>query len=205
MSCSICQSEITNINTTTTECGHTFHTSCIFEWVHLRNHNNCPMCRALVIHDPFPADVETINVDEEDINDFLNFLDDVYVQERHQLNDLVNQKNTLQREIDELREQNNQLKQNVDELETSHDRQHQTICTLEHKVALYEKIPKRKTRRCSVCRGSDHDSRTCLHKPIHDAIKCSNCNQTGHNIRTCIAPPNKSLGRVIYDSDDDDF
>ena len=41
--CSICMEVITEINKTTTECGHIFHSYCIFK--NLCERNGCPMCR----------------------------------------------------------------------------------------------------------------------------------------------------------------
>ena len=48
-SCSICLEEFEtdksniNINVTTTECGHTFHASCLFKAA--RQNSSCPLCR----------------------------------------------------------------------------------------------------------------------------------------------------------------
>lgn len=49
-SCSICLEEFEtseksniNINVTTTECGHTFHASCVFKAA--KQNSNCPLCR----------------------------------------------------------------------------------------------------------------------------------------------------------------
>jgi hypothetical protein len=43
--CSICFDECKD-KTCTLECGHTFHTKCIFTW--FNKNNTCPMCRAEV-------------------------------------------------------------------------------------------------------------------------------------------------------------
>ena len=44
MECSICMEAIApGTNTSTTECGHTFHFQCLYRWN--RKHTNCPMCR----------------------------------------------------------------------------------------------------------------------------------------------------------------
>ena len=46
--CSYCLNEIDpEINYSITECGHKFHSSCIFNI--LKNYNNCPICRETLI------------------------------------------------------------------------------------------------------------------------------------------------------------
>jgi len=54
--CPICFDPITNINCTTTECGHTFHSCCIFK--NLAQNNGCPLCRKEL--------VEVVDSDSED-------------------------------------------------------------------------------------------------------------------------------------------
>ena len=54
--CPICLEPITNINCTTTECGHTFHSCCIFK--NLSQNNGCPMCRKEL--------VEVVDSEEDD-------------------------------------------------------------------------------------------------------------------------------------------
>jgi len=44
-SCSVCFDDCTG-KTCTLECGHKFHTKCIFTW--FNKNNNCPLCRAEV-------------------------------------------------------------------------------------------------------------------------------------------------------------
>jgi len=58
MECSICMQAIASTNnTSTTECGHTFHFQCLYHWN--RRHSNCPLCRKDFgtfedeSHDPF--------------------------------------------------------------------------------------------------------------------------------------------------------
>lgn len=43
--CSICMEDCKG-KTCTLECGHKFHTKCIFTW--FKKNNNCPLCRAVV-------------------------------------------------------------------------------------------------------------------------------------------------------------
>ena len=45
--CPICYDCITDINTTTTECGHKFHSSCIFN--NLKYGLDCPLCRTELV------------------------------------------------------------------------------------------------------------------------------------------------------------
>ena len=45
--CSICMETITKVNVTTTTCGHTFHSSCLFE--NLRHRAECPFCRVELV------------------------------------------------------------------------------------------------------------------------------------------------------------
>jgi len=46
--CSICLESMNDVNTRTTDCNHTFHSSCLDTW--LVEHNTCPSCR----HELFP-------------------------------------------------------------------------------------------------------------------------------------------------------
>lgn len=57
--CPICLEEILGINCTTTECGHKFHSSCIFK--NLNNTNVCPICRKEMVSD----DSQSENDDDE--------------------------------------------------------------------------------------------------------------------------------------------
>jgi hypothetical protein len=50
MECPVCLEEIGANNVVTTECGHTFHLSCMLK--NLRNSEKCPMCRAVVDDEP---------------------------------------------------------------------------------------------------------------------------------------------------------
>ena len=59
--CPICLEPITNINCTTTECGHTFHSCCIFK--NLSQNNGCPMCRKEL--------VEVVDSEDDDDEDDL--------------------------------------------------------------------------------------------------------------------------------------
>lgn len=59
--CAICMDDIqTHTNCTTTECGHTFHASCLFR--NLFHRLECPMCRAALVS---PPEVEGEDEDEE--------------------------------------------------------------------------------------------------------------------------------------------
>lgn len=58
--CPICFERIEKINSMTTECGHTFHTSCMMKHASL-NGFNCPYCRGIMVEpevvpgaDPYP-------------------------------------------------------------------------------------------------------------------------------------------------------
>ena len=57
--CPICMEEIIGNNSTRTECGHTFHSSCIFK--NLNRTNVCPICRKELVSD----DEETQSDDDE--------------------------------------------------------------------------------------------------------------------------------------------
>lgn len=76
--CSICLDYVPNINTTTLECGHTFHTSCCLKW--LRHNNNCPFCRTEnknsfpILNNEVVEDILTENIYIKDtILDTINF------------------------------------------------------------------------------------------------------------------------------------
>jgi hypothetical protein len=62
--CPICFDPITTINCTTTECGHTFHSFCIFK--NLSQTNACPLCRKELVEVVESSDDED---EEEDIGD----------------------------------------------------------------------------------------------------------------------------------------
>ena len=68
--CCICMEIITDTNKTTTECGHTFHSSCIFR--KLSQRIECPMCRK-ELSDPSEEDEE-----EDDDETESNESDDSY-------------------------------------------------------------------------------------------------------------------------------
>jgi hypothetical protein len=57
--CPICFDPITSVNCTVTECGHAFHSNCIFK--NLNQNNGCPLCRKEL--------VEVVESDEEDEED----------------------------------------------------------------------------------------------------------------------------------------
>ena len=59
--CCICMECISTTNKTTTECGHTFHSSCIFK--NLSQRVECPMCRKELVELP---EEETLYDSEED-------------------------------------------------------------------------------------------------------------------------------------------
>lgn len=62
--CCICMEIITDTNKTTTECGHTFHSSCIFR--NLSQRIECPMCRKELIE---PTEEELDDEDGDDDED----------------------------------------------------------------------------------------------------------------------------------------
>jgi hypothetical protein len=67
--CPICFDPITNINCTTTECGHTFHSCCIFK--NLTQNNGCPLCRKeLVQVEESESDSEEYESDEDTYDDY---------------------------------------------------------------------------------------------------------------------------------------
>ena len=41
--CPICLDKTANRKVVRLECGHTFHSKCLREWMH--NRHNCPVCR----------------------------------------------------------------------------------------------------------------------------------------------------------------
>lgn len=57
--CPICMDDCKG-KTCTLECGHTFHTKCIFTW--FKKNNNCPCCRAEVPEMKKAVDTPTINL-----------------------------------------------------------------------------------------------------------------------------------------------
>jgi hypothetical protein len=63
--CSICLEDVqTGANSSTTRCGHTFHTSCFLKAIH-RGPGNCPNCRALLVIKNNQDDDEEYEEDEE--------------------------------------------------------------------------------------------------------------------------------------------
>jgi len=64
--CPICFEPITNINCTTTECGHTFHSCCIFK--NLTQNNGCPLCRKELVE--VESDSEEDGSDEDSYSDY---------------------------------------------------------------------------------------------------------------------------------------
>lgn len=66
--CPICFDVITSINCTTTECGHSFHSYCIFK--NLSQNNGCPLCRKELV-EPIESsdDEETVYSSDEEEED----------------------------------------------------------------------------------------------------------------------------------------
>ena len=60
--CPICFDPITSTNCTITECGHAFHSNCIFK--NLSQNNGCPLCRKELVEQ-----MESDTEDEEDEDD----------------------------------------------------------------------------------------------------------------------------------------
>lgn len=65
--CPICFDPISNTNCTTTECGHTFHSKCIFK--NLSQNNGCPLCRKELVEEIESSDDETEYVIEDETED----------------------------------------------------------------------------------------------------------------------------------------
>lgn len=63
--CSICLSALTHTNFTSTECGHWFHSSCIFQ--NMLQRVECPLCRAELAD--IPEDESSDNDEEEETYD----------------------------------------------------------------------------------------------------------------------------------------
>lgn len=62
--CCICMEIINDTNKTTTECGHTFHSSCIFR--NLSQRIECPMCRKELVEPPLaPEDDDEFDADDD--------------------------------------------------------------------------------------------------------------------------------------------
>ena len=62
--CCICMEIINDTNKTTTECGHTFHSSCIFR--NLAQRIECPMCRKELVEPPPEIDDDDSEFNEDD-------------------------------------------------------------------------------------------------------------------------------------------
>ncbi len=71
--CCICMECITTTNKTTTECGHTFHSSCIFR--NLSERIECPMCRKELIE--APEDESEYNSDDDNESEYDSDADSV--------------------------------------------------------------------------------------------------------------------------------
>jgi hypothetical protein len=61
--CPICMESITSTNTTITDCGHAFHSSCIFK--HIVKNNLCPLCR----NEMYERERHEIQIVEDDDDD----------------------------------------------------------------------------------------------------------------------------------------
>jgi hypothetical protein len=66
--CCICMEVISDTNKTTTECGHTFHSSCIFK--NLCQRIECPMCRKELVEPPPQAAAGFLFDDDDDDDDY---------------------------------------------------------------------------------------------------------------------------------------
>ena len=81
--CSICLEALTESNNTVTECGHHFHSTCLFTQLQHPNHpsNNCPLCRQPLFTPPAintePLAVPTGEVDGRE--DYLDDLNDPFI------------------------------------------------------------------------------------------------------------------------------
>lgn len=66
--CAICLCELTKTNFTSTECGHRFHSSCVFKSLMIRG-IGCPLCRRELTDAPPPNNVDDESEDEYDESD----------------------------------------------------------------------------------------------------------------------------------------
>ena len=92
--CAVCLEDLGSRNTTTLDCGHSFHYTCIFRWN--RTHNNCPCCRqnintdnSMVRHlnseinppnnivDNSGGDIQSNNIEINDINNDINEINEI--------------------------------------------------------------------------------------------------------------------------------
>ena len=62
--CPICLDTITNINCTTTECGHVFHSNCIF--TNLMKNVGCPLCRKALVEESEEEESDEEEEEEEE-------------------------------------------------------------------------------------------------------------------------------------------
>ena len=62
--CPICMESIGTVNCCTTECGHTFHSSCLFK--NFNNSDSCPLCRKELLEDLEEDSDDEYSDDEED-------------------------------------------------------------------------------------------------------------------------------------------
>lgn len=74
--CSICMENLTDVNKTTTQCGHVFHSSCIFQNLNFRT--SCPLCRIDLVSKnnvstPIPRQITNSNININNINYIYNF------------------------------------------------------------------------------------------------------------------------------------
>jgi uncharacterized protein YbaR (Trm112 family) len=65
--CPICYEELNMINITVTECGHTFHASCVFKA--MERTVDCPMCRHQLLEVPEEEEEDEDDYDEEEVNE----------------------------------------------------------------------------------------------------------------------------------------
>lgn len=72
--CSICYEDCCG-KTCTLDCGHEFHTKCVFTW--FKKNNNCPICRAEVPEMKFAVEQRPFMPSRELLNAMIRMVDDM--------------------------------------------------------------------------------------------------------------------------------
>lgn len=92
--CPICMEHIGNVNCCTTECGHTFHSSCLFK--NFNNSVSCPLCRKELVEGLDEDEDEEDASDDEEDEDYENDEnaedDSIIVHETEEPEDVVDSK-----------------------------------------------------------------------------------------------------------------
>jgi hypothetical protein len=69
MTCAICCDSSSNTDIVNLECGHSYHSSCIFEWAK-EGRESCPICRKTFVNHKEP-DMPPLVLDENDIHNLI--------------------------------------------------------------------------------------------------------------------------------------